>query len=585
MTHRLRLVGLATIALAATACSGVPASSMPQIVSTVDQSDSTAIQQTISPVPSDDARHIVLKFLTASVDTDDLHQEAKQFLVPRTPWNASTATILSDYHVANPDPVTHTVSVTGAIVGTLDSDGVYSPAAATAAPTAGDRSFAFKMARTAAGWRIKQPPVGLILRQSDFASFYPQRSIYFYNQSETKLVPDLRYSALQGQSLATWLLAQLLNGPQAGPQASAVRRNEISTDLDTARAKVTVGTQTVAVQLPGIGQSDRATATRIAAELAYTMFPVFNNKPLQLTDGPVPVKGLPERFDTSTYPTYAPVPTQNSQQLFYLHDGRLVDAAGHYVAGDFGTSRYHLESVAAGPVALGIRAVAGVSRGGKTLVVGSNDGSVRLLKLPAAATSRPDWSTGGPLEVWLGVGGRLLRAVGPRLWSVPYTATQGVTLPGRSVISVRFSLDGARVAMVLRAKGSSAVWVGQVSRAGNAVQVVDLRQITPADWYPVDVSWTSAVQLRLVDNQPGLSDFAIRSVNVDGSAAQLVPGGDLPGPPEYITSLITDTPLAVTTWVSVGTTLWRDEGGVGIWNEPVGANGQSIFGAAPVYSN
>lgn len=572
------------LAVAATGCSGVPSSSAPQIVSTVGQNNANAPELTLSPALSDDPRHIVSKFLTASADKDELHQEAKQFLVRRAAWNSSTATILSDsgYRVSNPDPKTHNVTVTGEIVGKLDTDGVYSPAAATPTSTS-DQRFVFTMARTSAGWRIKQPPVGLILRQQDFASSYAARPIFFYNQDESRLVPDLRYSALQGQSLATWLLAKVLDGPPASPQAAAVRHNEVSSELDTGRAKVTVGAATVAVQLPGINQSDAGTAARIAAQLAYTMYPPLDDKPLQLNDVVGAARGVPERFDVSTYPSFAPLPPGSAQQLFYVRNGAVVDSADRPIAGEFGTARYRLRSVATGPVVGGSRAIAGVGMSTKTLVVRNLDGSVRLLRLPAPATSRPDWSTAGPREVWIGAGARLVRAVGSHVTAVPYTATGGVALPG-VVASVRFSPDGARVALILQPKGSSAVWIGQVSRTGNTVQLVDLRRVTPPSWYGIDVTWSSAVQLRLIDSQPFLSNFNIWSVRPDGSGAQQLPVGNLPGPPLYITSLLTDQPLSVTTWVSVENTLWRDEGGVGNWEEPSDVSGQPAIGTAPQFS-
>ncbi len=583
--RRLLLAVAAVLATTATACSGVPSSSVPQIVTTVGQTDANAPQPTISPAPSDDPRHIVLKFLSANAGTDDLHQEAKQFLVPRTAWNSSTATIISadaGYHVANPDPVTHTVTVTGEVVGKLDNDGVYSPALATAT-SASDQPFVFKMARTAAGWRIKQPPVGLILRQQDFAASYPLRPIYFYNQDETRLVPDLRYSALSGQSLATWLLGQVLGGPQAGPQAAAVRHNEVSSDLDTGRAKVTLGASTVAVQLPGINQSDARTTGRIAAQLAYTMYPAFGDRPLQLADVLGTPRGVPEKFDPSTYPAFAPLLARRVQQVFYVRNGAVVDANDRPIAGEFGTGRYHLQSVATGAVVGGARALAGIARDSKTLVVRNSDGSVRLLRLPSAASSRPDWTTSGAAEVWVGVGPRLVRAVGAGVANVPYTATGGLPLPG-SVASVRFSPDGARVALVLRTSTSSAVWVGQVSRTGRSVQVVDLRRITPANWYSVDLTWISALALRLIDSPPTSPDFAIWSVRADGSGAQPLPVEDLPGPPLYITCLPTDSPVVVT-WVSVGSTLWRDERGIGLWEEPAGTGGLPPIGTAPQFSN
>lgn len=540
---------------------------------TLNGADDNTVKQVITPSPRDSPRDVVAKFLAASVDADDLHQEAKQFLVPRTSWNSSTVTIVDGYRVGNPDH--SSVSVSGQIIGTLDATGAYSPAAQTTTSTVAEHSFPFKMARTANGWRISKPPVGLIMGKNDFPK-YRQRQVYFFNQAETKLVPELRYTPAQGQSLATWLATQLLAGPQGSGQTTAVRHNEIPSELDTARVKVTLEASDVVIQLPGICQSDAPTITRVAAELAYTLFPAFL-RPLKLTDLSGPAPGVPEHFDTSTYPWYAPLDVRSAQQLFYLRDGALIDSTNRAVAGPLGSNRYDLDSVAVGDLAAGDRPVAAVGAGGKRLVIGSLAGPVHQLALPAAATSRPDWASDRAGEVWLGTGSTLVRVVGSKINAISYTAAQGVALPGRAVTSVRFSPEGARVAIVLSTRDTSAVWIGQVSRSGANVQIVDMRQITAQNWYVTDVAWTDAVQLRLIDSAPTASDFIIRAVQVDGLEAVATPAGNLPGAPQYITAQLSESPYGGLTWVSVGATLWHDPGG-GDWT------GQTPDGEAPVYS-
>ena len=160
-----------------------------------------------------------------------------------------------------------------------------------------------------------------------------------------------------------------------------------------------------------------------------------------------------------------------------------------------------------------------------------------------------------------------------------FTATQSVELTGRRVVAVRFSPEGARVALVLRgADGSSSAWIGQVLRAADSVQVVDLRQITPLTWHVTDVAWADAVRLRVIDNAPGSADFSIWSLRADGSDARDSAGADgLPGVPQWITA----SPDGAA-WVSINDTLWVEafDGG---WSPPFGSRQQN--GVGPVYAS
>src|SRR5437764_7818764 len=101
--NRMRLVAVA-IALAClgslTACTGVPRSSAPQVVTAVDAAQPTALQAS-SPTNGADPRTVVREFLSASELADTRTQVAQSFLTRQAfqRWNGSTVTVLDPLNV------------------------------------------------------------------------------------------------------------------------------------------------------------------------------------------------------------------------------------------------------------------------------------------------------------------------------------------------------------------------------------------------------------------------------------------------------------------------------------------------------
>ena len=561
-------------------CSGVPRSSLPQVVRTVDSGGDAVAAPIVAPDVNAEPRAIVSGFLQANVSNDETHPAARQFLAPavRTKWSATTATIVSDYSIGLPDAKTNVIKVVAPVLGTLDDKGIYTPVPpdVTVQPPL---AIAFDLVHTAAGWRITNPPVGLVIKKQDFSTAYSLRPMYFFNLTETKLVPDLRYSAAQGQSLATWALTQLLAGPQTGQQN--VRLNEFPDQVDPLRAKVVSG-RPVSVQLPGISQADATTVARVAAQLAYTFDSFMPGSKLTLVDGINPVRypNVPAQFSQSDFASVDPISDEAGQAVYFLRAGALFGANGQAVSGPVGTTRYHLRSVSISNAGDGspVR-VAGVGRNASRLQAGTQAGGLRPVWLPGPVTARPEWTHDSPREVWVGSGTRIERVVGSTAQRVVFTATQSVELTGRTVVALRFSPEGARVALVLRAvDGSSSAWIGQVLRTSRSVQVEDLRQITPATWNVTDVAWADAVRLRVIDDTADSDSFQIWSLRADGSDARTSAGADvLPGTPQWITATADGL-----TWVSINGTLWV-EAFDGSWSPPFG--GRQQVGVAPVYAD
>jgi hypothetical protein len=604
-THRrwtrlaARVIGAGVCALTVAACSGVPSSTTPQVVRTLEVNTPSALPA--PPSPTADRREIVSGFLRNNGGHDASHLAAQQYLdkTAAQAWKPSGAQIV-DVDAPSLPARDGSVTVRGTEVGELNAGGTFSLPSGSQAVS---QTFRFK--HTSLGWRITNPPGVLLLRSADFANDYRLTPLYFFNTAQNVLVPDLRYTSAEAQSLADWILDQLLAGPQNGSLTNLP--DVFSTQIDQKTAKVTLGTP-IAVQLPGAKGAAAANRLRIAAELAYTFHSAFPDQTLQIQDGTtvVPVSSGQRVFSTATLPSsLAAIGSTGasgssgataSQTAYYIRDQEVYTATGRRATDTIGGSRGGVSSVAVASVGGAIPLVATVAGTGRTVFVDNSAGSLPV-KLAATAESRPEWTRDGSTEVWLGVGRGLVRVTNAgAVHPVPISTQQGASpLVPKAVTAVRFSPDGARVALVLAGVGSrssSSAWLGNVVRSGNVVSVQGLHQFTPPAWYVRDLTWTDTFGLDVIDNAPGAFDFAIYAVRCDGSNPVAITSAndDLPAAPRYITAARDGT-----TWVSVGdggsATLWRQAGGaasVGTassadWVAPFARS--SYVGSAPAYSS
>ena len=567
-------------ALTLVGCSGVPSSTTPQIVRTLEVNTPSA--SPAPPPPNADRRAIVSGFLRNNGGHDTSHLAAQQYLdkTAAQAWKPGGAQIL-DGAVTSLPARDGSVTVRGTEVGDLNAGGTFSLPSGNQAV-----SQTFRFRHTSLGWRIINPPSVLLLPADDFDTDYRLMPLYFLNSAQTVVVPDLRYTSAEDQSLADWLLAQLLAGPQNGPLSNLP--DVFPSQIDQKSAKVTLG-QPILVQLPGAKSVAGANRLRIAAELAYTFEKAFPNSTLQIQDGTTPV-ALPSgqtTFSTATLPaSFAGTGSTADQTAYYIRDYEVYDSSGRRATDTVGGSRGGVASVAVASVGGAIPLVATVATNGRTVFVDNSTGSVPV-KLPATAQSRPEWTGDGSTEVWLGVGRGLARVTSAGAVRPVSISTQqgGSPLAPKAVTAVRFSPDGARVVLVLAGVGSgdsSSAWLGNVVRSGNAVSVQGLHQFTPPSWYVRDITWTDAFGLDVIDNAPNAFDFNIYAVHCDGSDASQITSAndDLPAAPRYITAARDGT-----TWVSVGegsaATLWRQSGSAG-WTAPFGRS--SYVGSAPAFS-
>ena len=552
-----RLAGLLLAAALLAGCTGVPTDSAPLVVRTVDRSNPTAPQANTTPLAGAGPRDMVNDFLTAGVAADAGHSQSRQFLTNAAArkWQDSTVTVVDDTTVGVPTITGKgaTVEVSGRRVGQLDATGVYSPS--LKGTGVGDpETFTFDLVQVEGQWRIDQLPPGVLLRQSAFERAYQARNVYFYDSAETTLVPDLRYCALSGQALATWLLSALLAGPR--PELAQAVINEVPDQVG--RPTVTDG-DPIVVEMPGTSGLDAAGRNQLAAQLAYTLAQIrfVPGAQFRLTDSGravvIPAAGG-QIFGAVTFSAAGPDSVAPGVQPYFLRDGAVIGGIDNKpVAGVLGQPGRGLTSVALRRNAAGDLQVAAVA--GNGLEMGSTTKLSRVA-LPAGVLSRPEWRPHA-VDVWVGVGtkGAIFR-ISPDGVPKPVSITSPVGgLPPGQVLALRFSTDGVRLAAVLRAAdGTTTAWMGSVITSASDVRIDSFEPLTPARLVVNDVAWADATKLLMVARAPG-DETRVWQVMSDGSALEALTNAGLPGAPTSIAAAAQQSPL-----VSASNSIWIQRG-------------------------
>jgi hypothetical protein len=584
------VVALATVA----GCTGVPGSSSPEVVRTIGLGEGPA--PTVSAPPEGATRRgIVQGFLDAMAATPDQPDAARAYLDAEAAqaWSGTTVTVVRDSYVVGAESDNNTVQISYQAVGTVSANGVYSPASFAGDGTAATVPATYSLAKNSAGqWRIHTPvPTGLFITQDDFALKYTGRPLYFLDTAGTRLVPDLRYSALKEPTVESFLVAQLAAGPRSDLEATV--SPFAATPSGNQRLTVTPGTPTV-VQVPGAAALDAASRTKLAAQLAFTLQTSSFRSALQLQDGTqvLDVPGVGTTFDASDFEQYAAVDDADTATATYVRDGAVVAADGSPLSGAIGTSSAALDNAVFDSDG-GRTLVAGTrSQGGdasrRRLLVGDASG-LRDVGVPTGPLTAPAWAPIGTRadgdEIWVASGRTLYRyAAGTENARPTSVQVAGPNALSGTILSLAFSPEGSRLALVIRSTDGSAtqVWLASVVRNGPDVRLDALDRLTPSGISISDAGWLSETSIAAVGTTPSAPAGVYVTVAVDGSNLLAVAPDGLPDRPRTIAV----SPRADTQWVGVGTgsqaTVWTRSTSVRTWSAP--GSGGSQRGSAPSFS-
>ncbi|MEO7261461.1 MAG: hypothetical protein ABI047_09435 [Jatrophihabitantaceae bacterium] len=539
-------------------CTGVPTDSAPLVVRTVDRGGIPGgTQANAAPRPGAPPRDIVIDFLTAGVAADAGHSQSRQFLTNAAArkWQDSTVTVVdgTTVGVATITGPGATVQVLGRRVGQLDASGVYGPS--LKGTGVGDQeTFTFDLTQVEGQWRIDQLQPGVLITQSSFERSYLPRKLYFYDLAETTLVPDLRYCALGGQALGTWLLDALLDGPR--PELAQAVINEVP---DQVGRPTVLDSDPIRVEMPGTSQLDGNVRNRLAAQLAYTLAQIrfVPGAQLRLTDAGRPVvipAAQGPSFAAVNFSSAGPDSVAPGVQPYFVRDGAVIGGIDDKpIAGVPGQPGRGLTSAALRRNAAGDLQVATVA--GNVFEMGTT-ARLSAVKLPAGSLSRPEWRPHAD-DVWIGVGTRgAVYRISPDGVAQQVSITSSVGgLPLGQVRALRFSSDGVRLAAVLgTADGSMTAWIGSVVTSSSDVRIDSFEPLTPARLLVSDLAWADSTKLLLVARAPN-DETRVWQVMSDGSALGALTNIGLPGPPTSIAAAPQQSPL-----VSASDSIWTQRG-------------------------
>ncbi|BBZ66186.1 lipoprotein LpqB [Mycolicibacterium insubricum] len=274
---RPRVLGavLAAVVLGLTGCAGVPKSSAPQAIGTVETPAPRALP---NPSPGMDPDVLLREFLKATADPEGRHQAARQFLTSSAggSWDDSGSSLLIDNVVFVETRTANRVSVRmqADILGSLSDMGVFETGDG-ALPDPGP----IELAKSPQGWRIDKLPNGVFLDWRQFQSTYKRYTLYFAEPTGHTMVPDPRYLAVSdADQLATELVSKLIAGPR--PELSHAVRNMAGAPLklrgpvtraDGGKTGVGKGYGGARIDLEGLSTTDPQSRALLAAQLIWTL--------------------------------------------------------------------------------------------------------------------------------------------------------------------------------------------------------------------------------------------------------------------------------------------------------------------------
>ncbi|MCV7173763.1 MtrAB system accessory lipoprotein LpqB [Mycolicibacterium sp. KC 300] len=470
MRRILTAAWLMLFAVAIAGCAGVPSSSAPQAIGTVERPAPPSLP---TPTPNMDPDVLLREFLKATADPANRHLAARQFLTESASqdWDDAGSALLIDRVVfvetRRPDRVS--VSMRADILGSLSDMGVFETADG-ALPDPGP----IELLKTPGGWRIDRLPNGVFLDWQQFQATYKRSTLYFADPTGATVVPDPRYVAVSDpDQLATELISKLIAGPR--PEMANTVRNLLGAPLklrspvtraDGGKTGIGRGYGGARVDLENLSTTDPHSRQLLAAQIIWTLSRAGINGPYVLSADGAP---LDDRFadgwETSDVAATDPGAFPGAAAgLHALVNGSLVSLDGQRaprIAGSFGQAPN--------------QASAAVSRSGQDAasVVVLRPGAPDMLSslwigplggaagqaLEARSLTRPSWSLDN--AVWVVVDGnnvvRVIRDASGQPARIPVDVAPVATKFPGPISELQLSRDGTRAAMVIE---------GQVILAG-----------------------------------------------------------------------------------------------------------------------
>jgi Lipoprotein LpqB beta-propeller domain/Sporulation and spore germination len=529
-------VSLLLVAMALTGCAGVPTSSAPQAIGTVDRPAPPSLP---TPVPGMDPDVLLREFLKATADPASRHLAARQFLTPSASqgWDDAGSALLIDRVVfvetRGPDRVS--VNMRADILGSLSDVGVFETGEG-ALPDPGP----IELVKTPGGWRIDKLPNGVFLDWQQFQQTYKRSTLYFVDPTGKTVVPDPRYVAVADpDQLATELVTKLVSG-QRTEMANTVRnllgaplrlRGPV-TRADGGKTGVGRGYGGARIDLENLSTTDPHSRQLLAAQIIWTLSRAGVNGPYVINaDGAALDDRFVDGWNTSDVAATDPGADPGAAAgLHALLGGSMVSLDGQRaprVPGSFGdiTGQTAAALSRSGQEAASVVTLRpGAPDMASSLWVGQIGGDAAQA-IDGRTLTRPTWSLDD--AIWMVVdGNNVVRVIQeaasgqPARIPVDSTAVSG-RFPG-PVTDLQLSRDGVRAAMVIEGQ---VILAGVEQTPGGGYALTYPRRLGfGLGATVVSLSWRTGddIVVTRTDAQHPVSYVNLDGVNSDGPTRNLL---------------------------------------------------------------
>ena len=494
-------VGLVVgMTLALSACAGIPSSGAVDVGIAIKAAgvDDGAILIPEGPVRGAKPAKILQGFIAAFGGSQNNYAVAREFLGGdfKSSWDPRKSVLVRTGSTRMDTVGDSTMTYTVNTVADVDSAGSY-----TRSTEPQSQVLTFQLAKEKGQWRITEGPQGIVLPESTFGSVFTEQTLYFLDPTGKRLVPDRRWFPTGPQQVR--IVSALLAGPPASLRGAVYSAFPDGTKLSSPLIPVQNGIARIDLSVEAMNAKsneqqlmkrqllsslgDVPNITGVAISVGDSPLPLPTSNP-DITQADPQVDPRPLVLSKDEFGFYengkiAPIPSL-SQKILALKPTAVTLASN-------GTTAAVLSAAGVSVVSTGAAAVTVDSRAG--LIPPSLDEDGYLWTVPSA----------DPNQI------RVSDSAGKGHDLTP-------SLPaGSSIVSLRVSRDGARVAMYLATGAGPRLIVSGIVRSADQSQLPvslvgePILDVTADSGTAVDASWVDGLSVATLTVVGGQSSVTL----------------------------------------------------------------------------